>query len=188
VEQRQHGDGNRICSGVDQVAGHLGSRTKVGMGEGGTLRLARRAGGVDDRRGVVVVALDHLVDCVGCREQLIEANGLHDEALRAGIGTPLASFVLEIDPAEHQPRTRVGQVIGDLCALQERVHRHDHRTETQHRGVDDREVRDVRQLHADTVARFDAVGPQQPCRASNTLVQGPVRESHVVESHGWALS
>ena len=151
------------------------------MDERRTLRGPRRAGGVDDHRGVVVGAVDHLVDGIGAAEQLLELARLGDDALGARGIAALLGGGAEVVPGDHHLRAGIGEVIVDLAAFEQRVHRHDDRPEAQRTEVDEREVGDVRHLKADAIPGRDTLRPKHPRGTCNGSVQNGVGQHDVIE-------
>jgi len=84
------------------------------VGELGPLRLAGRAGGVEDHRGVLVVPLRDLVIRVGGGQQAGEADRVHDDRFRLSLLRAAVRGVRERVPGEDQPGPGVAEVIGDL--------------------------------------------------------------------------
>lgn len=151
------------------------------MGEGGSLGGARRSRRIDDHGRLVVDALDGLVDRIGPAEQVIERSRFDEQARGARLVAPAARRLLEAVPADHQPCARVGEVEGDLIRRQQRVHGHDDCTQPQHGVIDDREVRNVRELHPHPVPGTYALGVEQACSACYGLVQCSIGQCQVVE-------
>ena len=157
------------------------------MGQRGAFGLAGGPGGVDDDCGVVVGALDDLFDRIGASQELVEPARLDEDAFGARHSASVTGGLLEADPAEHHLRAGVGQEVGHLAALEERVHRHHHRSETQPRPIHDREVHVVGQLHPDPVTRSDTVGAQQPGSTGDHDVERLVAEGLIVETDGGSV-
>ena len=95
------------------------------MGEFGALRLAGRAGGVKDHRGVLVIPVRDLVVRVDGGQQIGKADLVDDDGVRPGLLGAAACLVSERMPGEDQPGPGVAEVVGDLSHLEQRVHRDD---------------------------------------------------------------
>ena len=94
------------------------------MGELGTFRVAGRAGGVEDHRGVLVAGIRDLEVRGHGGEQAGEAVPVHDDGLRlglpgAGLFCAAPGLIRERVPGEHQPGPGVAEVIGDLARLEQ---------------------------------------------------------------------
>ena len=81
------------------------------MGELGTLRLAGRAGGVEDHRRVLVVAVRDLVVRGDGGQHTGEADRVHDDRFRPGLLGAAASLAGERMPGEDQPGPGVAEVV-----------------------------------------------------------------------------
>ena len=77
------------------------------MGELGALRMAGRAGGVEDHRGVLVVGVRDLVIQKGGGQQIGEADPVHDDGFRLGLLRARLGLVRERMPREYQPGSGV---------------------------------------------------------------------------------
>ncbi len=165
-------------------ARYLGVADEVAVGELGALRVAGRAGGVEDHRGVLVVTLHDLVIRGDRGQQIGEAAPVHDDGFRLGLFGAAAGLVRERMPGEHQPGPGVAQIIGDLPRLEQRVHRDDHAAGAEHPVVHHGDLGDVRPHDPHPVARFETAFVQQPGDLGARLVQGPVGHRGVVHPHG----
>ena len=137
---------------------------EVGVGQLGALGLAGRAGGVEDDRGVVVVALGGLRDRRRRprRSRSTGPIGPHSMIRVPLFCAPLAASADEVGPHEDELGAGVGEEVVDLAGLEQRVHRHDDAAREQDAAVDDREGRHVGQDQRDPVAGLDPVGAQRP--------------------------
>ena len=90
----------------------------------------------------------------------------HDD-LRAGPAGGEPSLGGGLRGTSVQMGAGVAQVVLDLARLQQWVHRDDDRTGAQHGVVEDRELHDVGQHDADTVAGLDAASAH-PARGART--------------------
>lgn len=88
---------------------------------------------------------------VGFRVIEFRAVRTDDDVVRAGGGGPVAGAIGGV-PRENRLRPGVGQTMVDLACLEQWVHRHHHDTGTQESVVQDRELRDVGEHHADAIA------------------------------------
>src|SRR5208282_3319752 len=93
-------------------ARHLGVTDEVAVGEFGALRVAGRARGVEDHRGVLVVGVRDLVIRGGRGQQVGEADRVHDDGFGLGLLGADARLVRERVPGEEAPGPGVAQVIG----------------------------------------------------------------------------
>ena len=158
VKQRQAAEDDVADAHVEQADGDRHVAAQVVVRELGALRLAGRARRVEDHRGVVAVDLgDVLVGLVGEDQALDLARLDLDDLDVAGLLRPGLGGLHEAVPGEQQLGLRIGQVVGDLAALEQHVHRHDDGARAQHAVVDGREVRDVGQHDPDAVAGADAL-------------------------------
>ena len=103
-------------------------RLQVVVRELGALGLPGRARRVEDHRGVAAVDLGELAHRLGLGEQALELAAAHGHDLDAPASSaPFRGLLREPVPREQQLRAGVREVVGDLAALEEDVHRHDHR-------------------------------------------------------------
>ena len=157
VKQRQRPEHHRLAAQVEQIAGPSGVERQVGVGELGTLGLARGARRVEQHRGVIVGRVGDGRVRRGRAHLLLEVARLDEQALGARLLGAGLGVVGEPVPGEDQLGPRVRQVVGDLALLEQHVHRHDDAAGPQHAVVADREVRDVGQHDPDPVAALEAV-------------------------------
>ena len=151
------------------------------MGQGRALRRARRAGGVDDHRGVFVGAVGGVLDGLRLAQRPLELAGADHDAVGAGVPGPAGRLIFEVRPGHEHPRARVLQEVGHLARFVQRVHRDHDRTGSQGPEVHDREVRDVRELHPDAIALADTLSSQDSRRAGHRCVERRVCEGEVVQ-------
>src|SRR5215469_11184200 len=77
---------NASSTRADDIgARHLGVAHEVAVGEFGALRLAGRAGGVKDHRGVLVIPVRDLVVRVDGGQQIGKADLVDDDGVRPGL-------------------------------------------------------------------------------------------------------
>ena len=185
VEQRQAAEDHVIRARADDVgAEHLGVAGQVAVGKLGALRLAGRAGCIEDHRGVLVVPVRHLVVRDRGGQEVREAGRVDDDRLGVRPFGAAARIAGEIMPAEHQPGPGVAQVIGDFPHLEQRVHRDDHTAGAKHAVVDDGELGDVGQHDPDPVAGLEAALAQHPGDPRARLVEFGICGRGVIHAHG----
>jgi hypothetical protein len=151
------------------------------VGQLGALGRARGARGVEDDRGVVVVAVDNIEGVVVGADQLLELARLDEDELGAGVGGALLGGLGEAVPGKQDLGLGVGEIEADLALFQQHVHRHDDGAETQDAVVDRREVGDVGKHDPDTVAGLDALVGEQVGDPRRGAVELVVRELGLVE-------
>ena len=154
------------------------------MGELGALRLAGRAGCIEEHCGVLAVPVRDLVVGGGGGEEIAEAGRIDDDRLRVRVLGAAARFVRELVPGEDQPGPGVAEVIGDLSPLEQRVHRDDHTACAEHAIVGDGELGDVGLHDPDPVAGLEAALPQHPGDPGARLVEFGVCGRGVIHAHG----
>ena len=113
--------------------------------------------------------------------------GLTSDRLGARLAGALLGRLGEVVPGEQPFGPGVLEVVLDLAALEQHVHRHDRAARAQDAEVDDREVGDVRQHDPDTVAGLEAFRLQQPGHPRCALVHGLPVDLGVVELVGDAV-
>lgn len=171
------------------------------------LGMAGRAGGVEDHRGVVLVALecpephgllgdDRLVGlrCPAPAPGRGRAAALDQEEPGAALGRPEPlprglpdrQFRRALE-REVRLRVGVGEVTGDLPGPQQHVQRHDSGAGFEGVEVDGGEVREVGAGRCDLVARLDPARNEQVRDAVGGGVEGGVRDAVVTEDDRGAL-
>ena len=163
---------------------YLGVTDEVAVGELGALRVAGRARGVEDHRGVLVVGVHDLEIRGDGGQQIGEADSVHDDGFRLSLVGAAAGLVRERVPGEDKTGPGVAQVIGDLPRLEQGVHRDDHAAGAEHAVVHHGDLGHVGHHDADPVAGLEAALVQQPGHPGARLVQGPVGHRRVVHPHG----
>ena len=184
VEQRKAAEYDVLRTRQDDVgARHLGVTDEVAVSELSALRVAGRAGGVEDHRGVLVVGVRYVIIRGGRGQQAGEADPVHDDGLGPGLLRAGPGLVREPVPGEDQPGPGVAQVIGDLARLEQRVHRDDRAAGPEHPVVHHGDLGDVGHHDPDPVTGLEAALAQQPGHPGARLVQRPVRHRRVVHPH-----
>ena len=184
VEQRQPAEDHVLRARADEVGTHhLGVADEVGVGELGALRLAGRAGGIEEHRGVLAVPVCHLLVRGGGGQEIAEADRIDDDRLRVRVLGAAARFVRELVPGEDQPRPGVAEVISHLPPLEQRVHRDDHTARAEHAVVGDGELGDVGHHDPDPVAGLETALPQHPGDQGARLVEFGVGGRGVIHAH-----
>ena len=138
------------------------------------MRLAERLGALDRRRGGRVDG-DH--------EEVLAAVGLLEARVPLGADRQLGGAL----EAEVGLRVRVGEVVGDLAALEQHVERHDGRAGLEDPVVDDREVGQVGAAQRDLVAGLDAARDEQVGDLVGGAVDLGVGQPGVAEDDGLAV-
>ena len=154
------------------------------MGELGALRLAGRAGGIEEHCGVLAVPVRDLVVRGGGGEEIAEAGRIDDDRLRVRVLGAAARFVRELMPGEDQPGPGVAEVISHLPPLEQRVHRDDHTARAEHAIVGDGELGDVGLHDPHPVAGLEAALAQHPGDPGARLVEFGVCGRGVIHAHG----
>ncbi len=170
-----------------------------------TLGAAGRAGGVEDHRGVVLVALDRrerhrlFGDDRGVRLRRAvpgprRVAALDQEELAAALGglesLPRGLSDRQLRRAlEREVRLRVGigEVVGDLAGLQQHVQRHDRRPGLEDAEVDAGEVGHVGAGQCDLVPRLNAARDEQVRDPVGRGVESSVCDEFVTEDDCGAL-
>src|SRR5271165_5201743 len=157
MKQRQPAEDHVLRARADEVGTHhLGVAGEVGVGELGALRLAGRAGCIEEHCGVLAGPVRDLVLRGGGGEEIAEAGRIDDDRLRVRVLGAAARFVRELMPGKDQPGPGVAEVISHLPPLEQRVHRDDHTACAEHAIVGDGELGDVGLHDPDPVAGLEA--------------------------------
>ncbi len=172
------------CLQVEEPAGSAAVAQQVVVRQLGTLRRAGGARGVEQHRWIRGFALHQLLTRGGLEQRLFELAGHHGDALAAHIRRGGLGLSREVVPDEEQLGARIAEVVLDLAAPVEHVHRHDNRAGAQNPVVGDDEVGHVRQHQRHTVARLDPSFAQHTGDPHGGLLQQPVVECEVVELDG----
>jgi hypothetical protein len=181
VEERQRRQRDVVGADVGDVVTDARRGRDVGVGQRRALRAAGRARRVDDHGRVVIVARRDAHYRLGVGERPLELARHDEEALRARLLASVARGVGEVVPADQDAGARIGEVVGDLPLLQQRVHGHEDGAEPQRPVEQHREVRHGGDLHADAVAGLDAGGAQQPGHARRGLLEPAVGHHEIVQ-------
>ena len=184
VEQRQAAEHGLPVLELDQ---RLRRGVRVGahvpVGQLGALGAAGGAGGVEDDGVVLEVPLDGLGHRAGAlrevRGEAVLAEGAQRHTALAGA---LHGFLGRHGP-QHR-RARVLQVVLDLAALEQRVHRDDDGAQLQGREEHHRERRDVRHHERHAVPGADALLPHEPGQTLGLVLQLGVRHAVLAEDQG----
>ena len=161
MEERKRTQGHGPLVESEQADCDLDVAQDVLVRELGTLGLAGRARGVEDHRGVVGLAIEHLASGLTTLEQRFELAGLDEDALH---GRPLGAGVGgvgELVPGQDYAGPGVTEIELDLALFEQRVHWHDGGAEAQRAVVAKCELRDVGQHDAHAVSRSHALCAQQ---------------------------
>jgi hypothetical protein len=164
------------------------------VGELGALRVAGRARGVEDHRGVLVVGVGDLEVGGDGGQQIGEAVPVDDDELGFGLRSArlawaygrgsLAGRVREPVPGEDQPGPGVAEVVGDFPPLKQRVHGDDHTAGPEHTVVDHGDLGDVGHHDPDPVTGPQTAFVQEAGHPGARLVQRPVGHCRVIDPHG----
>ena len=184
VEQRQAAE-HHVVAGQGQQVGLRDADVadQVGVRELGAFGLAGGARGVEDDRGVVLGPVDDTVGGLVLGEDVGERRRIDLDDLRAGDpGRTLPGIGGRAAPGEDQPGTRVGQVVGDLSGLEQRVHRYDDTAGPEHAVVERGELRNVGEHDRDPVARLDTALGEEAGDPGAGRGQFAVADREVVEA------
>ena len=190
VEQRQAA--HHHIAGAGRQHGsrrELGVTGQVRVRELGALGCAGGPRGIQDHRVVIIAGLIRLR---GRRsepgEQRVQVRLVDLEDLRARPGRALGCFRGCLVPDEQDVRAGIPDVVFDLAALQQRVHRHDDGPGGERTVEDDRERGHIRQHDADPVTRHNPHRRQQGRRAACGVPQLRVAQHQVVQAHSRAVA
>ena len=158
------------------------------MRELGALGRAGGARGIQDHGVVITGLVRHRGRRGEPGEQRVQIGLVDLEDLRARPGGALGCFHRRLVPGEQDFRAGIPDVVGDLAALQQRVHRHDDGPGGERTVEGDREGGHVRQHDADPVTRHNPQRRQQGRRAACGVPQLRVAQHQVVQAHSRALA
>ena len=177
MEQRQPAEHHIVRGQLEQpLRDDLGVAAQVVVGELRALRGAGCPGRVQDHRRVRAVPFHHPVHR-GCGREHFGERWVDDDRLRTCRGRSGEHFGGRHRAGEDHRRTGIGEMVGDLAGLEQRVHRHHDGARAKHSVVDGRELRDVREHDGHPVAGPHPVLGQQPGHLPGQLVEGTIRSS-----------
>jgi hypothetical protein len=188
VEQRQAAHRHVVRVVLQQrLRGQLGVADQVGVGELGALGPAGGSRGIEDH-GVVAAGLIRDRGHRGDAGQQRGKVGLgHLDHPRAGIRGAFRGLARRGVPGEQHPRAGVAEVVGDLAAFQQRVHRH-HDGPGAERAVErDREGGHVGEHDGDPVSGLHPEAGQQRGHPGSGAGQPRVGQHQVVQPHRRAI-
>jgi hypothetical protein len=159
VEQREHGDDDVVLADVEEAPWDVGVHVELEVHQLRAFGSPGRSRGVDDDGGVGRLASDERTP--GCRwrgqqtreRQRLGAGSIPDDedVRHPRLGRPLRRVVEHTGPGDERSGVRVAKVEGDLWGFEQDIHRDRHGAGLQDSEVGDEELREIRQLQADSV-------------------------------------
>ena len=188
MEQRQAAHHDVVRPGLDEgTDADLGVAAQIAVGEHGALGFSGGAGGVQDDRDIVVVALHRRVLARHLGDQRHQLGIVDQPALRADLGGTGSGLVGEGRRGEQRLGAAVGQVEGHLTGLEQRVH-WDRDGAAVHDAVEhDGEGRSIGQHDSHPIAGLDAGLLQQRRHPGGCGVEFGEGELHIVTPQCYAV-